>query len=136
MNVNKKIKMINIIYFLGLIFVIFIFFKTFFNSYIILINDYNSRVVQNAGDCNNQGYGFIKKIYGKYSNYYNYNYNYNVINFNNTASANSYFYNIKKKDNLNYLIILNPSVENLQNFLNSKHRIIEKIDNCYFMELQ
>ena len=76
----------------------------------------------------------IKKIYVKYSNYYNYNYN--VINFNNAASANSYFYNIQKKDNLNYLIILNPSVEQLQNFLNSKHRIIEKIDNCYFMELQ
>ena len=134
MNVNKKKKMINIIYFLGLLFVIFVFFKTFFNSYIIFINDYNSRVIQNSGDCNNQGYGFIKKIYDKYSNYYNYNYN--VINFNNAASANSYFYNIQKKDNLNYLIILNPSIENLQTFLNSKHRIIEKIHNCYFIELQ
>lgn len=130
----KKKKVINIIYFAGLLLVVLVFFKTFFNSYIILKNDYYSRVLQNAGDCNNQGYGFIKKIYVKYSNYYNYNYN--VINFNNAASANSYFYNIQKKDNLNYLIILNPSVEQFQNFLNSKHRIIEKIDNCYFMELQ
>jgi len=134
MNINKKTKTKNIIYFVALIFVALVFFKTFFNSYTILKNDYNSRVIYNAGDCINQGYGFIKRIYNKYSHIFYYNYN--VINYNKAASANSYFYNIKKKNNLNYLILLNPSNEQLQNFNNRKYRIIEKVDNCYFVELQ
>tara|TARA_B110000503_G_scaffold143472_1_gene245143 strand:+ start:1813 stop:2217 length:405 start_codon:yes stop_codon:yes gene_type:complete len=134
MTINKKTKLINPLYFAGLILVILVFFRTFSNSYIILKNDYNSRVVQNAGDCTNQGYGFIKRIYDKYGRIYYYNYN--VINYNSAASANSYFYSIQKKDNLNYLILLNPSTEQLQNFLNRKHSIIEKIDNCYFIELK
>jgi hypothetical protein len=134
MSVNKKKNFINILYFAGLTILILVIFKTFLNSYIILKNDYNSRVVQNAGDCTNQGYGFIKQIYEKYGSVYYYNYN--VINYNNAASANSYFYSILKKDNSNYLILLNPSTEQFQNFLNRKHSIIEKIDNCYFIELK
>jgi hypothetical protein len=134
MTINKKKKNINILYFFGLVILILAFLRTFFNSYAILKNDYNSRVVQNAGNCDNQGYGFIKKIYDKYGSIYYYNYN--VINYNSAASARSYFYNIQKKDNSNYLILLNPNNEQLQSFLNQKHSIIEKIDNCYFIELQ
>ena len=38
----------------------------FTNIYIILKNNYENRMVKNAGYCEKQGYGFVKSIYDKY----------------------------------------------------------------------
>ena len=89
---KKKLNIKNI-YILGIFILILSFYKTPLNIYVILKNDYNSRIVKSAGYCDNQGYGFLKYIYQKYE--MTYPYNYEVINFNNSASANSYFYNFQ-----------------------------------------
>ena len=122
------------IYILGIFFLIFSFYKTPLNTYVILKNDYNSRIEKNAGYCDNQGYGFLKYIYQKYEMIYPYNYK--VINYNNSASANSYFYDIQKKSNSNFVILLNPSKKNIQIHFLQKHKLIEKIENCFFLELK
>jgi len=130
---KKKLNIKNI-YILGIFILILSFYKTPLNFYVILKNDYNSRIVKSAGYCDNQGYGFLKYIYQKYEMIYPHNYD--VINYNNSASANSYFYNIKKNKNANLVILLNPSKKDMQSFFLQKHKMIEKVDNCFFLELK
>ena len=62
---KKKLNTKNI-YILGIFILILSFYKTPLNIYVILKNDYNSRMEKNAGYCDNQGYGFLKYIYQKY----------------------------------------------------------------------
>lgn len=130
---KKKLNIKNI-YTLGIFILILSFYKTPLNIYVILKNDYNSRIVKSAGYCDNQAYGFLKYIYQKYEMIYPYNYD--VINYNNSASANSYFYNIKKNKNKNFVILLNPSKKDLQSFFLQNHNVIEKIENCFFLEIK
>lgn len=132
----KARKKLNIkkIYIIAIFFLILSYYKTPLNTYVILKNDYNFRIEKNAGYCDNQGYGFLKFIYQKYEMIYPYNYK--VINYNNSASANSYFHNIKKKNNSNFVILLNPSKKDIQVHFLQKPKVIEKIQNCFFLEFK
>ena len=55
------------------VFFIFILsvYDAFTNSYILLRNNYQNRMLQYGGYCDKQAYGFIKFINDKYTNYYN-----------------------------------------------------------------
>ena len=81
-----------------LIFIVFIFFifDAFTNTYIVLRENYESRILKGTGNCSKVGYGFHKKILNKFSNI---NENIEVINFNNYPSSLGYFFDYKKKKN-------------------------------------
>ena len=79
-----------------LIFFIFILyvFNAFTNSYIVLRENYQIRLIKGSGDCDKSGYGFYKKILHKFKNI---DQNISVKNFNNFPSPEGYFYDYTKK---------------------------------------
>ena len=54
---------------LFIIFIILIFsiYDTFTNTYVVIRENYEVRMIKNAGDCRAHGYGFHKKILIKYA---------------------------------------------------------------------
>ena len=59
----KNVNLINKFYLVILIIFIFYLFGAFESTYIILKNNYESRLLKSTGYCEKQGYGFIKKIF-------------------------------------------------------------------------
>jgi hypothetical protein len=126
-----KISLKNNIYNLFLLIFCFTIFDVFLNSYIILKSNYQQRMLKYGGFCDYHGYGFVKHIIEKY------HLNFNIVakNGNDYPPVEGYFYNIKKKGNENYLILINYNDERFASFIkNRKVRILEKIENCYFIK--
>ena len=120
----------NIIYFLIILFT-FVVHNTFLNSYIILNNNYLSRMIKYGGYCDFQGYGFIKFIYKNYE----FNENFAITNFKDFPSSAGYFYRIKNNNNSNYEILINISDENfIKLYKKNTFVVLEKKDNCYFIK--
>ena len=59
----KNINVVKKFYLTILLIFIFYIFSAFENTYVILKNNYESRVLKYSGYCEKQGYGFIKKIF-------------------------------------------------------------------------
>jgi len=108
----KNILFQNKLFYFFIIIFLFQINSGFTNIYIILKNNYDSRMVKNAGYCENQGYGFVKSIYEKYK------INAAVKNLADYAPSGSYFYNLKYKYDADYLILLNITQDNFLNKYN------------------
>lgn len=122
-------SIINLAYIFIIIFVIKIF-DGFLNSYMILNNNYEERMIFSSGTCDKQGYGFVKNILKKF----NIKKNIEVENYNDQASSAAYFYNLDFKFDNNYIILINVT----ENIINQKYlkdyKILAKEDSCYFLE--
>jgi len=123
-------------FFIYFIFFLFIgvIFDLFLNTYIILNKNYNDRMIFYGGYCDKQGYGFTKYIYEKYAKSINVNIDATTVaspvQF---APPQAYFYNYNKKISDKYLILLNPTEEDLKiNYYLKGYKIIEKKGNCFF----
>ena len=120
----------NIIYFLIILFTLVVH-NAFLNSYIILNNNYLSRMSKYGGFCEPQGYGFLEFLYKKYK----LNFNLKVKNFKNMPPISGYFYNLNRSTNENFIVLIGISEQEFnKSYNNKKYRIIEKKDNCYFVK--
>lgn len=127
---NKIITGDNVFYLFLLIFC-FSIYNVFLNSYIILNSTYQQRMIKYGGFCEYHGYGFAKLIVEKY----NLDYNITTHNAYDYPPVSGYFYDIRKINNNNYFILINYNQESLKSFVkNRKFKIIEKIDNCFFIK--
>ena len=126
-KINKK----NNIYFLFLLIFCFSVFDVFLNSYIILNANYNQRMIKFGGFCDYHGYGFVKHVNEKYK------LDFNIITKNSKdyPPVEGYFYDIKKVNNNNYLILINHTENSFASTVKGKEfKILETIDNCYFIK--
>lgn len=92
--------------------------------------NYSERMNFNGGYCDNQGYGFIEKIY-KEKKFLE---NILVKNFNNQPNIHGYFYNIKKKDSSKFIILIGAQSSQLYTFIKNDYRIVEQFNNCYLIK--
>lgn len=122
---NKK----NIFYFIFIFFTLFQF-NFFLNFFIILKNSYSDRMQLHGGYCSNQGYGFVKNIYKKKT----IKENILVQNFNNQPAIHGYFYNIKKGDSKNYIILIGAHEKELKFFFKNKYLPVENFNDCYLLK--
>ena len=109
------------------------FFKSqnfFLNIYIILKNNLSDRMISKYGDCNKQGYGFIKKIYLNSD----IKYNIKILNKEIFPSSDFFFYSYNKIIDNNYLILINYTISDLKK-INYKYQIIYKEKQCYFLQI-
>jgi hypothetical protein len=123
-------------FFIYLIFFLFvaIIYDLFLNTYIIINKNYYERMVFYAGYCDKQGYGFTKYINEKYAKTIDVNLDATTvagpIQF---APPQAYFYDYRKKLSDKYLILLNPSAEDLKvNYFSKNYKVIEQKGNCFF----
>jgi hypothetical protein len=127
----KKNNLKNNIYLIFLIIFSFSIFDVFLNSYIILNSSYQQRMIKYGGFCEYHGYGFVRYINEKYK----LDFNVTTKNSNDYPPVQGYFYDIKKKSNNSYLILINYSDEIFVSFMKDrKFKILEKKDNCYFVK--
>jgi hypothetical protein len=120
----------NFYYIIFFILTIYIY-DGFTNIYIILKNNYESRIVKNAGYCDRQAYGFIKFINDKYQK--SINANIKVVSYANWPTAEGYFYDVNKKISNDYIIIINATQKDLEKVNIYNYYIVSKHSNCYFL---
>ena len=125
----NNIKSLYYIYFLIIIFAIY---DAFTGTYIILKYNYEERMEKNAGFCDKQGYGFIKFIDKNYKK--KINENIPVVTFIDSPNAAGYFFDTKKKNSQNYLILLSISDEMFYEQYFGNYRVLEKKSNCYLIK--
>lgn len=112
---------------------IFFFLKSqnfFLNVYLLLKNNLTQRMISKYGDCDKQGYGFIRKIYLKKKT----DNNIKVYNKENYPSSNFFFYNSNKILSNKYLILINYTPIDIRK-LNIKYQILYKEKQCYLIKL-
>ena len=122
---NKKIYT-----FIFAVFIMYVF-DAFTNTYIVLREFYENRMVKNAGFCNAQGYGFIKKIISQFPEV---SPNVAVKNYLDFPSASGYFFDYKANASDNYLILLNPKKKDLDEYINKNFTNIYSEDRCYLLK--
>ena len=139
MQFIKKKELRNIGLFLVIILIIFKFFNTPYNLYSVLNWNYEKRMEQNYGFCNNESWGFYNLVINKF------NLDGNEIFILNDEGYRTLenFFNIKKasKNDANYLIILNYQSQGNENIFNGKYdfiknyKILFRKNNCYLLGL-
>ena len=120
----------NILFIISLI-LIFSIYDTFTNTYIVLRENYETRMFKNAGNCGAQGYGFYKKILNKFNLQ---DKNIRALNFRDFPSSAGYFFNFKNDYLKNSLILLGADKDIIQKYLNENYKIIYAEDDCYFIK--
>ena len=97
---------------------------------IVLRENYETRMIKNAGYCRAHGYGFHQKILNKY---YLKDKNIISINFKDFPSPEGYFFSYQN-DNLNdALILIGAEEEIVQRYLKEKYKIVYSEKDCYFI---
>ena len=121
----------------NIFFILFILFALsylnfFLNIFIVYKNNYTERMIKSSGFCEREGYGFIKDMIQKHR----IPDNPEVINFsNNYPQVYGYFFDIKKKSNSKYIIIINAENNNLEYFKAQGFVIMEnRSNNCYLLK--
>lgn len=127
---KKKIKLNNIIVIFLSILSFLIFFKTFHNLYVINRNDYETRLTNNYGYCDKQGYGFVRSTINKHKIKDNIRI---INNSNDFAAIDSLFYNFDKIYDEYYLILLNHNNKSLSILKNPKYQILDSYENKCFL---
>jgi hypothetical protein len=135
MNKKRLEKSNKILILLAILFTL-IFFKTFYNVYAIQRNDYTTRLVNNYGYCDKQGYGFVNETIKKRK----IEENIKIINFDNQPNISALFFDFNKIYNKNYLILLN--FNNKSNNSDSsimlgklQYQILDNYQNkCFFIK--
>jgi len=111
------------IYYLALIIFFLFVYNFFLNIYIVVKNNYESRMIKYGGYCDFQGYGFVRSIYKNYQ----LNENFTITNFRDYPSSAGYFYRINNNNNSNYEILINISDENfIKLYKKNKFTVLEK----------
>lgn len=135
MNKKKLRKSNKILILLAILFTL-IFFKIFHNVYAIQRNDYTTRLVNNYGYCDKQGYGFVNETIKKRK----IKENIKIINFDNQPNIGALFFDFNNIYNKNYLFLLNfnnksnNSVSNIK-LDNSQYKILDNYQNkCFFIK--
>lgn len=123
-------KNINLIIFFLLVFVMTIF-NTFTNTYIIIKNNYETRLINSFGDCSRTGYGFIKKVINKFPKI---NGNLTGYNFEDYPLATGFFWNPKLKYSDDYVLLINSKQDTYLEFLEKNYINIYQEDNCYLLK--
>jgi hypothetical protein len=133
---KKKLKKTNKILILLAILFTLIFFKTFYNVYVIQRNDYIARLTNSYGYCDKQGYGFVNFIVKTRK----IKENIKIISFDNQPNIGALFFDFNKIYNKNYLILLNfndktnNSNTNIT-FNNLQYKILDNYHNkCFFLK--
>jgi hypothetical protein len=105
-------------------------YNFFLNTYTLIKNDYSKRLISIYGICEKEGYGFAKLISDKYD----LKYNMNIINGEPSLypSIAGLFYDKNKILSKDYIILINFKNKVNKEFPNFK--IIEQIENCYFIK--
>ena len=133
-------KNIKILFFFLIFFLVVVkFFNTFYNSYSILLWDYNKRMTQEYGFCKNESWGFYNYVINKYNLQ---NKKINIINDEGFVKIHSLFKDVEITDkNYRYLMILNFQSNNKEDIYNAKINNIDdfsvkyRFNNCYLLEL-
>jgi hypothetical protein len=121
----------------NIFFILFILFALnylnfFLNIFIIYKNSYTERMIKSSGFCEREGYGFIKDMIRKHK----IPDNPEVRNFSNIyPQVYGYFFDIKKKYNSKYIILINAENINLEYFKKKGFVIMDnKNNNCYLLK--
>jgi len=135
--ISKKNFVNNIL--LIILFLIIIKQTNFFrNAYFVIKEPYNERLLKQYDFCGYESIGFLSYIKNKY----NINYNIPIINFGNSPTPKWLFSDLKNINNDKKMIILSYGknekqlYDQYQHYNLSKYKIIEKFENCYFVELK
>ena len=137
LNISKKNFKVSILVII-LTLVIFKYFNTPYNFYSILNWNYNERMEQNYGYCENESWGFYNFVLEKFKLE---NEKITIINKKGNVTLENLF-NIKKNnfESSNYLILLNYISENDENINQAKFfetkdfEIIYRYNNCYLIK--
>ena len=129
MKINNN-RVNNLIYILIIIF-LSIHFKFFQNTYIILKDDYNKRLISNYGYCEKNSYGFIKYIESKY----NLKKNIKIINDENYPISDGFIYKPKKNYYKNQIILINYNEKNSLIDI-TKYQVLENYKNCFYLKIK
>ena len=122
----KKNKVRNNYLLLTLVLIIFfIFNNTFTNTYIILKNNYEKRLVKYYGFCEKQGYGFLKK----YNKKYDLKNRSKIINHDNRYPSSGWMIQqFEQPQKFKYIVHLNSQ------FSNFHEKILENEYNCFILK--
>ena len=135
MTKNLKLKSLYLI----ILIIFFIILNNFFyNFYYTAKQNHINRMNYHYGFCDKSGYGFINFVYDKYK----IDENINVYNSKINPNSQWFHYNSKKQINREKLILLNYNLTNKDssfvyldtNGLKGNYKIIENIENCFFLE--
>ena len=135
----KKVNKYDFLFSIILVFIIFTFFNTTYNSYSILLSNYEERMTQSYGYCKNESWGFYDHVIKKFSLQ---NKKVNIIHHENNITLENLF-SIKKNSEKNerYLILLNLQSKNNEKVLDANidrikdYKVKYRINNCYLLEL-
>ena len=127
---NRILNPKNIIFILLLIYFT-IHFKIFENTYIILISNYEKRLTHNYGYCEKNSYGFIKYIEKKYQ----LKKNIKIFNDEIYPRSDGFIYKPKTEFLNNQIILINYNNRDSSVDMD-KYKVIEKLKNCYYLELK
>jgi hypothetical protein len=120
--------------FFFILFILFVlhYLNFFLNIFIVYKNNYTERMIKSSGFCDGEGYGFIKNMLQKHKILENIE----VINFSVIyPQIYGYFYDIKKKFDPKYIILINAQNKNLENFKNQRFSVIDNQNNsCYLLK--
>jgi hypothetical protein len=127
-NQRQKNKIILTV--LSILFIL-LFFKTFLNVYVIQRNDYSTRLTNNYGYCDKQGYGFVNSTLNKNKIKNNVRI---INNYKSLGAIDALFYNFNEVYNENYLILLNYKNNNSSIIFNNvKYEILDNYNNQCFL---
>ena len=111
--------------------IIFFVYDAFTNTYIVLRENYSYRLTKNAGYCNLQGYGFYEFIDKNYSSKKN---NIGAVNFNDMPTPSTYFFNYKKKESFNEIILIGADIDKISKYLEDDFKIIYSQYMCFYLK--
>ena len=125
----KKFIKINF-YFLVILFFLIVNFNIFEKIYLIVSNDYNKRLLNAYGDCEKEGYGFVKKTINNKiirSNFF-------VENKGDFPSIKGFFYNFNiKTNNKTYVFLINQQEENINEEYLKNYKILKQEGKCFLL---
>jgi len=120
-------------YYLLILFVLAINFNIFEKVYLIYLNDYNKRLETAYGDCNKEGYKFVKTNISDEilkSNFF-------IKNKYDYPSIKGFFYNFNtygKNKNQNYLFLINYKEDFIKKNYFTDYKLLKKKGDCFLLK--
>ena len=113
-----------------ILFVFSIFSDVFLNSYLIIKNNYESRLISSYGFCDKQGYGYIKKIKKNFNPS-----NVTLINYSNDFPLGEKLFLSINNDNkkMNNVIIINKHLKKTKNNFDN-YQLLDQFQNCQYLQ--
>ena len=136
---NEKKKNYKSLFLIIFFLIILTFFNTTYNTYSILLSNYEERMIQSYGYCKNESWGFYNHVIKRFNLQ---NERMKIINHEGKVLIHALFENIKIVDNgFKYLMVLNFQSENKKSIYdldvnNINNYVIKyRFNNCYLLEL-